>query len=585
MLQRARDWWETQSRTNQIIFAASAVGVFVALIGFVFWAGQPEYALLFANMEPQDASKVTDKLREQNVPFHLTGNGRNIEVPAAKRDELRMQLLGQEVVRPNSANLGYELLNNISPMSTDKMESTQLLRAREGEVSKTIMAMEQVASAAVHYGEADNSMFAAGKKEASASVIIGLKSGMSLTKENVKAVVRLTQMPMTGLQENNISVLDTQGNVLWDGPDGGDNTASDNMEQTRAYARERRAELQAILDKALGAGNSVVSVHPEMNFDTETVKRVVPEAGIPLSKTSDVETFEGKGSLGRNGVGATANANGAPNPAAGAAAPTAPPTYMSSTSGDGKYNHETTTTSYAAGQTETVTTKAPMRIEKLTVSAMIDSNVKPADGKPVDITAIKQILENSIAVSATDTARSVSVVLFPFNHSEEIAADKAAAAAAAAERMQRMLAIGVPLVLMLVCFFLLSRALKKPGMLLAPGGEQLALAGAGIGSLGAIDSGMGFSTVNAPEGTMIVLPDGTTGSAADYVVAPDGTLMRRADDEEGDPIGLLTGETAPKTYDVIQQQFDGVLESILHMARSKPEMVGALIKTWVSEEM
>jgi flagellar M-ring protein FliF len=585
VLQRARDWWETQSRTNQIIFAASAVGVFVALVGFVFWAGQPEYTVLFGDMEAEQASKVSDKLREQNVPFKLTGGGRNIEVPVAKRDELRMQLLGQGVIQSGNANLGYEVIDGISPMATESVERTKLLMAREGEVSKTIMSMEQVATATVKYSEADTSLFAAGKKEASAAVIVGLKPGMSLSKENIKAIVRLTQMPLTGLQERGITVSDTQGNLLWDGPAGGDNNTGDFMEQTRAYANERRTELQSVLDRALGKGNSVVLVNPEMNFDSETVKRVVPEAGIPISKTSEVETFEGKGSLGRNAVGTTANAAGAPNPAAPGAAPTTPPTYMSSNSGDGKYNHENTITNYAAGQTETTTTKAPMRIEKLTVSAMIDSNIKLADGKPIDVAGIKQILENHIAAAANDTARSVSVVLFPFNHSEELEADKAAAAAAAAERMQRTLAIAVPLVLMLVCFFLLARALKKPGILLPPGGEQLALAGAGVGSFGALEAGQGFSTVNAPEGTMIVLPDGTTANASEYVVSADGTLMRRATDDEGDPIGLLVGETEPKTYDVIQQQFDGVLESILHMARSKPEMVGALIKTWVSEEM
>ena len=219
------------------------------------------------------------------------------------------------------------------------------------------------------------------------------------------------------------------------------------------------------------------------------------------------------------------------------------------------------------------------------MSAMIDSNVKLSDGKAVDVATIKQVLENHIATAGNAAARSVSVVLFPFNRAEELAADKAASAAAAAEQMQRTLVIAVPLVLMLVCFILLARALKKSGMILAPGGEQLALAGAGMGGIGLLESGNGFSPLNAPEGTMITLPDGTSADASNYVIAADGTLMRRATDEDGDPIGLLTGENGLKTYDVIEQQFDGVLESILHMARNKPEMMGALIKTWVSEDV
>ncbi len=582
MLQRARDWWEGQSRNNQIIFGASSLGVLVALVGFIFWAGQPEYQLLFDNLAPKDSSTVVDKLKEQNVPFRLVNGGKTIEVPAQKRDELRMQMLGQEVLKQSGATLGYELLDSIGPMTTDKLEHQKLLQARQGEVSKTIMSMEQIASATVHYGEKDTSLFANGSKEATAAVIVTLKPGMSLTKENIKAIVRLTQMPFTGLQERGITLSDSQGNLLWDGPGGGDNNMGDFMEKTRAYASELRAELQSALDRVVGKGNAIVLAHPEMNYDTETVKRTVPEAGVPTSKTTDVEKFTGEGGLNRSAVGATANANGTAN------APTnAPgtPNYVSSNNTDGAYEHEQNTTTYAAGQSETVTNKAPMRLERLTVSAMIDSNVKLSDGKAVDVTTIKQVLENHIAAAGNAADRSVSVVLFPFNRSEELAADKAADIAAAAERMQRTLTIAVPLVLMVVCFLLLSRAMKKSGMILAPGGEQLALAGAGIGGAGLLSAGGDFSPFNAPEGTMITLPDGTTADASNYVIAEDGTLMRRAMDDEGDPIGLLVSETGLKTYDVIEQQFDGVLESILHMARNKPEMVGALIKSWVSEDV
>src|SRR5438128_2033531 len=122
VLQRARDWWEGQSRNNQIIFGATAFGVLVALIGFVMWAGQPEYSLLFGELAPQDASAITDKLREQNVPYRLAPGGKAIEVPAQKRDELRMQLLSQQLPHQTNASIGYDILNSIGPMTTDRME-------------------------------------------------------------------------------------------------------------------------------------------------------------------------------------------------------------------------------------------------------------------------------------------------------------------------------------------------------------------------------------------------------------------------------------------------------------------------------
>jgi flagellar M-ring protein FliF len=558
VINRVRTWWEGLTRNNQIILVASTLGVLISLIGFVSWASTPEYVPLFSDLSAQDASAITDKLREQNVPYRLTRSGTGVEVPSQKRDELRMKLLSEGLPHQGSVMPGYELLDKAGSFMTPPQESQMLLRAREGEVSKTIMSLEQVAAATVHYAAENDSPFVSERKPPSASVIVTLKPGQSLSKENVRAIVRLSQMPYTGLNEKNISVIDSSGNVLWDGPRTDAVASDENMEKQRAYAQERRMELQSVLDNTIGAGKSVVLVNAELNFDQETKESVLPEVGVATSKTTATETMSGKGSISNRPAGATANVAGATP-----ATPGVPTYQMDNQNENGSYKREETTTAYQPGTTKTVTQKAPMHVDKLTVSAMVDANVKGANNQALDLGVIKKVLETYIGANGTDTSRVVTVESFPFDRSSEVAAEKAATAARSAEMWSKIFSIALPLALMLICFILLARALKRAAPV--PAG-QLALPGGGFLSGGMAYGVDGSSAVLGPDGTPL------PGQTVDDILSGDS------------PIGLPSGVNGPKTYDVIEEAFDANLESILHLARSKPETVAALIKTWTNEE-
>jgi flagellar M-ring protein FliF len=563
---RVREWWEGLGRNNQIILGASSLGVIIALIGFITWANTPEYVPLFSNLSAQDANAITDKLNQSNVPYRLLPGGSAIEVPAQKRDEVRMKLISQGLPQQQSSVMpGYELLDNISAFQTQPMEAMTMLRAKEGEISKSIMSLQQVGSATIHYAPADDSPYATDKHPASASVIVTLKPGQELTKENVRAIVQLTQMPYTGLTEKNISVVDSTGKVHWDGPHADSADSNERRDKERAFAQERREELQRLLDKALGQGNAVVTVNAEMNNDVDNTESVIPEAGVPVSKTVSTEQLTGAGAVSGAAPGTTANVTGTPGtPAVGAAAP-GTPAYARTTDANGQYKREETATNYQAGVTKRTITRAPGRLEKLTVSALVDSKATSPDGKTkLDLASIKQILETNVGVTAGDATRVVTVAEFPFNRTAEDAALKDAERAHTAETYAKIISVAVPLGLMLLCFVLLARALRKP-MRLVPGGPQLALASAG-----------GMSGSFNADGTpmMMMGPDGTPVPAqvVDGVLVPDNG-----------PIAL-TSHSGPRTYEVIEEAFDADLESILHMTKSKPETVAVLIKSWISED-
>ncbi len=555
MLNQIKEKWIALGRNNQIIIGATSGVALLVLFGFLFWANSPEYAPLFDNLAPADASSISEKLKEQNVSYRLVRGGATIEVPAQKRDELRLKLIGEGLPQQSSATLGYELLDKLGPMSTPDKERTMLLRATEGEIAKSIMTLKPVASALVHLAPGDESPFALQKKEASASVVVNLRPGSNLSPENVHAIMRLTQMSYTGLKEDKISIVDSQGNLLHDPNRSNMDMSSDRVKQEQQRAQAKRSELQAAVDRAFGMGKAVIMVNLELNADQEKVKKTSVEPGAALKKTSNEETLSG---------------NSPPPIPPGVNANNGTPTYNQAQANNmGNYKNVQTTTENQPSTTETETVRAPGRIEKLTVSALIDEKV-PA----TQVEAIRQTLLTAIGGTPNDLTRVVTVAQVPFDRSEEQATAKATAEAIQAERMRSILAVAVPLVLMLLCLFVLARAFKKA---LPPRPmPQLALAGAGVSGM-AIPAPQESLNLAEPEyepsdAGVVMEISGTAGGGG----VQNGVIIG----EDGQPISLVEHE---KPVELLEEAYDAELESIQHLVKSKPEAVALLLRTWVSE--
>jgi flagellar M-ring protein FliF len=559
LLNRIRDWWDGQASTNRAILIASGVGGIIALIGFVVWANTPEYGPLYTGLSASDANTITDKLKEWNVPFHLMAGGTAIEVPQAQHDEVMLKLAGQNIQPTNAeASWGAEKdsTQGSTMVATQAVEDENIRKARENEVSRIISHMQPISTARVMYTPGDSTPYSVDvdKHEASASVIINTRQGQNLSDENVQAIVRLVQMAFKGLSDQKITVSDTRAQMLWDGTQSGRYGENMLSKQQRDEERRQTASLQAALNQ-VWPNKTVVHVHVEKSRDHRTTHKTTTEDGAVSSVTKETEEYKGQSAdAARVASGASANGVGVTG-----TAPIGLPTYPAGGSEpSGNYTHETKSETRTPSVVETTTQEDPGKIEKFTVSALVDKAV-PAD----DIPKIKTMLATAIGVTANDTTQSREVVV------EQVAFEipKPEKDTSQADNITRILSLAVPLALMLVCFVLLARALKTP-MRLVPG-RHLALKGAGAGPGGAQKT---FDANGSP-----LAISGTVGE--DEVVV-NGIMVK----SKSPVIGVPVGDTGPKTYDVIEEAFDSNLESILHMARSKPETVSALLKGWLSDE-
>ncbi len=571
MLDRAREWWGRLGRTNQITLGLTTLGVLIALIGFVTWAGTPDYVPLFSNLSAQDANAITEKLREGNVPTRLAQGGAAIEVPAQYVDEWHVKIVSAGLPAASaSATMGLDdVLSGAHMGDTSDMEQLRMRRSLEGRISKSLMMMDPIANAVVHFAASDSSPLLMSNHDASASILVTTKPGRSLSDENVRAIVRLTEMAYTGLQEKSISVTDSQGDVLFDSSHAGGAGGADIDKVRHKMESEKRAELQNALNIVCGPRSSIVTVSAEFNTDTKTEIKTDSTPGVPTMKSTRETKLDGKGSINNPASpGANANVNGLPT--AGAAGGAATPTYNSPASvSNGTYLETESVNNYAPGTDQVKTESGPGKLEKMSVSVLVDSNkYKDAAALASVVAKIKETIATYIMAVPGEAAnaRMVSVVDMPFDHSQEMQDQLAGDQQRRADMFKQLAGLLVPFLIMGVALFLLARALRKSNPVSFARTPLLAGAGAGMG-MGALPPGSSLLL----DGDGVPMPGQMVGSA-DMIDGEDG------------PLALSNGSNLPKSFEVIEETFDADLESILHLTRAKPDMVAMLLKSWLSEE-
>lgn len=541
--------WMNMPMVNRVLLGASAVAAVVVGIGLFFWAGSTEYTVLVKDPTQADLQGIVNHLKEKKVDFRLSQDQKSIEVPASKQAELQMSLASAGLL--NSGSLGYGLLDKASLGATEKMEDQTIKRALEGHIEQAIASLDPVDRASVTFAPGDDSPFVSEKRSPTASVVIRTKPGMDLDKGSTKAIANLVARSYPGLDPKNITVVDGNGEMLWDGSEteAAVPAVEERMQQERGYKEALSRDLRNHLERAVGPGKYSLVVRCTLNLDNATEKTSDVLPGTRTNRTTEEESLRGNGAIGggKTPAGVASNAGGATNP----------PTYQGANvdTSNGNYQHTTSNETMVPGTKETNIVRAPGRVQSLSVAVLLDSSISQ-----ITADAIRRELEAIVPGDPTDPSldRRISV--------ERVAFDTAAAddqkrredAMAASDRWNRILGYAVPLGVMLLMLFILARSLRRPQpreIVVSP--EQMALAGAGAGG-GQIDAGSGID--------MIV---GANDDAAKP--KPGENLVKREDSEE-------------EPAELIQESFDANLESVIHLAQSKPESVAMLLRSWLIDE-
>ena len=412
---------------RQKIAAGAALAAAIALVvGVLLWSRQPDYAVLFSNLAEKDGGAVVASLQQQNIPYKFSDNGNAILVPSTQVHDLRLRLAAQGI--PKGGLVGFELMETQKLGLSQFHEQVNFQRALEGELSRTISSIAAVAGARVHLAIPKQTAFLRDEQKPTASVMVNLHQSRSLDPSQVAGIVHLVASSVPNLTNDNVSVIDQDGNLLTKKPDpmraGLDATQ---IKYTRELEEGYIQRINDILTPLFGKGNFRAQVTADVDFNvTEQTAETYrpnpsPEQAIRSQQSSESQTRD----AGAQGVpGALTN-----QPPVPATAPITTPAVPGTPGANGQLPLSTSknaTINYELDKTIQHTRKALGQIRRLSVAVALNQKEekdKNGNAKPVPLTEeerkrVEDLVRDAVGYSK-DRGDTLSVASSPF-----VASDK-----------------------------------------------------------------------------------------------------------------------------------------------------------------
>jgi len=391
-----------------------------------FWSQKPGYTALYTGLDEKATAEATDLLRAAAIPFKIDPATGAITVPEANLHDARLKLAGSGLT--DSGRLGFELMERDPGFGVSQfVENARYQHALETELVRTISTLRPVRDARVHLAIPKPSAFTRQRDVASASVVLEMRGGQTLERNQVDAIVHLVASSIPDLAPERVTVVDQSGRMLTIADPNSDaalNAAQ--FEQVRRQEGAYNQRIRELLEPLTGAGR----VNPETSVDMDF--SVVEEArelynGEPPKLRSEQVSENSSSTAGPQGVpGATSNTPpgppvpGAPAPAAAAAngaAPNAPAAAPATPTETAK----SATRNYELDRTLQHTRQPAGRIKRVTVAVLVDHVPRPdAKGKVTDqalsaaeLTKVEALVKQAVGFDAA-RGDTVSVMNAPF---------------------------------------------------------------------------------------------------------------------------------------------------------------------------
>ncbi|MEH6741990.1 flagellar basal-body MS-ring/collar protein FliF [Hyphomonas sp.] len=398
------DTLKALSMAQKLALAGALAGVVIAMTMLMQGAVKQPMGLLYAGLDPMHTGEVIAELEKRGVDYEIRGEA--IFVPNSERDSVRFSLAKDGL--PQQSVQGYELLDDVNGFSvTSEMYNATYWRAKEGELTRTILAIPGVSSARVHIGASLRSGFSRSGPSQTASVT--LVSSNRVSASQAEAIQYLVALAVSGLEPTDVAVIDPKRGLL-----AGPNV--DRMEEPGVMAEGQSSQLEQkilrLLEARVGPGNARVSVTVDVNRQRQRVSEVVfdPNSRVIRNRTSnDISEASGGGG---GGGGVTVSSN-LPQGAGG------------SGGGNSTVKNSTESVVYDINETRRETETLPGEIERISVAVLLNEQVLGFDANAEDsaplmrslVSDFEQLILSGAGLNA-DRGDSLTVDLMPFQEME-----------------------------------------------------------------------------------------------------------------------------------------------------------------------
>ena len=545
-----------------------AIGITAAVMLYM-WNDQAGYKPVFGAHEKVAASDMMTVLDAEHVPYRIHPDSGQVMVPTGQLGKVRMLLAAKGVTAQLPA--GLELMDKNDPLGVSQfVQDVRFRRGLEGELAQSILTLDAIASARVHLAIAKSSSFVASDGDkSSASVVVAVKPGRTLSNEQIAAIVNMVSGSVAGLAPARVSLVDQNGNYLSsrvDLTEGFDGAAQGDAAAKR-YQDEARANVAGLLGPVLGADNFKVSVTADVDNDkVEETQEKYGEAPKVTSEAMREEMEKSRMALGVPGTlsnrpPVAANPPADPNAAANGAAGDA-----NAKADDGTARKNATTRQYAYDRAITQIKRSRGRLKKLSVAVVLN-NARAATPKtgwtPAEIANIDKILRGGLGIDATrGDVLTVSSLSFPAPVAVEPWYQER-------DNIVDMVRYGMYALGALLGWLLILRPLMR--MLNQRVAPQPAAAAAAAPNLATVQAGANNALPGAHNAG--ALPAPATGAlATEQAATPTGGTL---------PVQALLEE-----YDLppAGSAVDVMVDHLKVLAGKEPERVAEVVKQWVQKK-
>ena len=265
-----------------------------------------KYVKLFSQLDGGDTSKILKEISLAEIQFKTEQNGQKFTILVAEDEaELARNLLAIKGIPSGKAKKGYELLDDAQTLGVTEFDKRiRFLRALSGELEKAITQLDIIESAKVQIVLPEQRLFTVTQPPVTSSIIIRILQGSEITDEIVFSIIQLVSNAVENLQVENVSVIDTEGNLLSD-------SIFERLASKRAgtYVAEEksRAPILAAISREEAMGSPIIPNYDRIqewfeikwNFENTLKQKVekqlfgiMPIASFKVEVTSDLGPLE-----------------------------------------------------------------------------------------------------------------------------------------------------------------------------------------------------------------------------------------------------------------------------------------------------
>ncbi|WP_324288747.1 flagellar basal-body MS-ring/collar protein FliF [Roseateles sp. SL47] len=390
--------------------------VVTALVLMLLWRDQAGYKPVFGHQERVPTADVLAVLDAEHMAYRLHPESGQVLVAESQLGKARMLLAAKGVVAKLPA--GLELMDRNDPLGVSQfVQDIRFRRGLEGELAQSMMALDAVESARVHLSIARSSSFVLNDgQKSSASVVVTLKPGRSLSHEQIAAAINLVSGSVANLEPARVSLVDQQGSLLSsrvDLSEGFDGASQGNEAQRRVQDDVRR-NVNELLAPVLGEQNYRLSVTAEVNNDRvqETREQYGDAPKVTNEATREEQDRE------RIALGIPGSLSNRPAAALAAAAASASQVGPDDAAGNSNVARKNASTrQYAYDRSITQVRKSRGRLERLSVAVLLNTAAAPGGANtwsPEDVAKIERLLSDGLGMDRTRGDKlTVSSLAFP----------------------------------------------------------------------------------------------------------------------------------------------------------------------------